>query len=240
MHPRIKSIQSAVTCITARARRPSFPPCRRLSVASPGSRSRLLTACMSITLRPSPLHPPHGSMPHSDPSRAACPWIKGENYTEMSLKTCSSTPTQSQPSVIFYLALFGAVVSLSFSFPFFSSPPPTSPLCCFCNTTQSKFKCVPLVTLFHLSRFFFPLEVGGSRLNRSHVPEELQKNVHIGRPSTFYSDSKLREGGGIFQGHAKQHSHSCMVIKCKRLPIGLWQRRRQRFPSHSQIFSPRF
>lgn len=131
LHPRIKSIQSALTCITARARRPSFPPCRRLSVASPGSRSRLLTACMSITLRPSPLHPPHGSMPHSDPSRAACPWIKGENDTEMSLKTCSSTPTQSQPSVIFYLALFGAVVSLSFSFPFFSSHPPRLPCAVF-------------------------------------------------------------------------------------------------------------
>ena len=50
-----------------------------------------------------------------------------------------------------------------------------------------------------LKSFFFPLEVGGSRLNSSHVPEELQKNVHIGCPSTFYSDSKLRGGGVDFK-----------------------------------------
>lgn len=94
---------------------------------------------------------PRGTVPHSDPSQAACPWIKGENYTEMSLKTCSSTPPQSQPSVIFYLALLGTVApalihrSLFFFF--------LSPSCCFRNTTLSAFKCVPLVTRFHASRF---------------------------------------------------------------------------------------
>lgn len=34
------------------------------------------------------------SLPYSDPSQASCLWIKGENYTEMSLKTRSGTVAQ--------------------------------------------------------------------------------------------------------------------------------------------------
>lgn len=91
-----------------------------------------------------------GSMPHSDPSQAACPWRKGKkNHTEMSLKTCWSARPQSQPSVMFYLALFGtAEPFLSFFF-FFCLPP----WCCFCNTTLSASKCAPLLTRFSHQSF---------------------------------------------------------------------------------------
>lgn len=54
------------------------------------------------------------------------------------------------------------------------------------------------------------------------------EEVHKMFPSVALPE-QLTVSWGIFQGHAEQHSYSCMVIKCKRLPIGLWQQ--QRFPS---------
>lgn len=76
------------------------------------------------------------------------------------------------------------------------------------------------------------LEVGVSRLNSCHVLEEVHKMF-----TSVPLPEQLTVRWGIFQGHAEQHSYSCMVIKCKRLPIGLWQQ--QRFLSLPD-FRPRF
>ena len=185
---------------------------------------------MSTTLQPFPLHPPHGSMPHSDPSQAACPWIKGENYTEMSLKTCSSTK-----AAICNL-LLGVVRCCSGSL--FFVPPPQHLSCAVFSTPRRlnsnvchPWLCFTQVGFIYLFIYFLH-KVGLSRLTSGHVPEELPFYL-------LYRRATVNLEVGIFQGHAERHSHSCMVIKCKRLPTGLWQRRR-RFPSHSQIFSPRF
>lgn len=93
----------------------SLPLCQGLALAFPGPRhvSFLLTcphclALLSLSTR--------GSMPHSDPSQAACPWIKGENYTEMSLKTCSSGPPTIQPAICnLLLGIVGHCSALSYS-----------------------------------------------------------------------------------------------------------------------------
>lgn len=64
------------------------------------------------------------------------------------------------------------------------------------------------------------LEVKGSHLKSCHVMEEVHKMFH----QSPYPSNRLT--WGIFQGHTEQHSYSCMVVKCKRLPIGLWQQQR--------------
>lgn len=60
------------------------------------------------------------------------------------------------------------------------------------------------------------LEVGVSLFNSCHVPEEVQKMLTSVPPP-----QRLAVSWGIFQGQAEPHSYSCVVIKCKRLPIGL-------------------
>lgn len=86
----------------------------------------------------STLHLPQASMPRSDATQASCLWAKGENYTEMSPKTCSSTLTQNQPSVILHSALFPNLLSFSL-FLLISLP-----RACFCIVLLGKFKCVSL------------------------------------------------------------------------------------------------
>lgn len=188
-------IQSIVTCIIVCSCIHASATALSLSFLVPGINSRLsgnpitFSFCRHVrTAWPPSLYPPQGSMPHCDPSQAACPWIKGENYTEMSLKTCSSTPPQSQPSVIFYLALFGTVAPSLFHLSFLVSP-------------RAVFATPHWVHLnvCHLWLCFTPvvlLEVGVSRLNSCHVPEEAQKMFTSAPLPTPASDCKL---GGFFK-----------------------------------------